>query len=128
MPLMLTPNIDKRTPRGGATEGGPERTAAQRQVRMFERIFPHRSPDPPRQGDTPARPARWPTWVSQSRAAIHAVMEDEFRFELWAPDLQIQQLHGQQAPLTERANIAKPSSVAYGSLFTLVPPQSYVYE
>ncbi len=130
MPLLLdlTGNVNRESKAGGMTEHGPERTAAQRQVRMYEKVYPHRAPEAPRRGDTPARPARWPTWVSQSIAAIHAVMEDEFQFAVWAPDLQVQQLTGQQSPHMERANIVSPSYVAYGSLFAMVPNQQYVYE
>lgn len=126
--LELTPPVDKTSKAGGATESYPERTAPQRNVRMFEKVFPHRAPEGPRQGDTPARPARWPVWISQSRASIHAVMEDTFQYLVWAPDRQVSMNQGLQAAHLERANIETPSYVAYGSLFTMVPRPDYVYE
>lgn len=128
MPLMLTPDVDKTTPQGNDTPPpGPDRTAAQRNVRMFERVYPHRAPEAPRQGDTPARPARMPTYVALSMASIRAVQKDEFLYELWAPELQVQQLYGNQAPFMERANIVRPSSIAYGSMFALQPAYNYPY-
>ena len=107
------------------TPNSTRRTASARNVRMVEQVYPQRSPDPPRQGDIPARPARMPVFVSQSQAEIHAVMEDEFQFVMYGPVHYVQQLPGVQAPFQERSNVQKPAAVAYGSLFELTPSDRY---
>lgn len=118
MPPMLA-WVPRRSARVGAA---PLMTAPARNVRPVERIAPHESPDPIRQGETPSRPARMPIVTFQSAAAIRAVMENEFRFAIVAPYPGAQPLDGRQAPVTERVNIHRRAAEAYGSLLTLNPP------
>jgi hypothetical protein len=100
----------------------PKWTAALRNVRATEHFSIHQAPEAPRQGDTPARPARVPVVTFNSAASIRAVMEDDFRFAIIAPNPGAQVLNGHQAPWNERANIHRRQAEAYGSLVTLDPP------
>jgi len=139
LPTVLTPHVVEKPHH----PSGPRFTAAQRNVRVDNRVHPHRSPDPPRQGDTPevgslllmapSRRAKYQTYVSLNIADIQAVQDDDFGRHVlrgqgkWLQANQIQQLPGAQLPFNERANVRKPSAVAYGSLFELTPNQEYTY-
>lgn len=100
---------------------GPHLTAAARNVRPIVRVYPHQAPDPPRQGDTPARPARVPIVTFQNRAGILSVMADRFLLRLRAPDPSAATPGFGSHPWTERANIRRPPAEAYGSQFGLDP-------
>lgn len=107
---------------------GQRVTAATRNVRPTEAIFPQQAPDAPRQGDVPARPARMPV----------AVMSDPTMFGGWGVDEFIpmgknltRRLNEAGIPrgvstqsVSPRPNLDRPPSLAYGSLFDL-SPQNY---
>lgn len=105
----------------------PSMTAAQRNVRPKVIVAPQESPEGPRDGNIPSRPARIPIITFQSVASIKAVMNDEF-----GPDVAQAPVHTadvttargglkgeRMGPWYERANIRRQPSVAFGSLFAM---------
>lgn len=104
----------------------PVMTPASRNVRVIEPVPPQESPEPPRQGDTPARPAAKQVAIFQAIAPIHAVMQDFFHYPKLMPlDNNRHVLTGDQQPWEERANLARIPAVAYGSLVTMDPANQY---
>lgn len=114
----------RREPRVGASM-----TAAARNVRPKIKVYPHKAPEQPRQGDTLARPARMPIAVFQAIAPILSVMQDSFGYLLFAPTHHAQTLQGpgDQLEWAERSNIIRYNSTPYGSLFALEATQEYRY-
>lgn len=101
----------------------PVWTPAMRNVRVGIGVFPQQSPDAPRQGDIPARPAKLQiqtafydtgAWSAEGFAFGHAGNVDIAGDLASAP-------YGLQAPWNERANMTPPQHVAYGSLFQYQP-------
>lgn len=92
-------------------------------ARPAEIIGAQRAPDPPRQGDTPTRPARMPVYVSTAIDAYHAVMQDDFFVRLWGfgPAPQIAMPQGRMAAFADHGNIRSPQATPYGSQFSLQP-------
>lgn len=101
---------------------GIRTTAGERNVRVPV-IKPYQeAPDPIREGATPSRAAQ--VQVVTFARDMNASMGEDFILgnpdyynQAWTP-------YGRQAPWAERANIAPPQHVAYGSLFQYDP---YVY-
>lgn len=94
---------------------GPERTAAERNVRVPVQVFPQAAPDPVREGFTPSRHA-----VVQvvTYAYDMGIDLDDPRFQaanlIWDPTASMPV--GRQTPWQQRQNIAAPAHVAYGSM------------
>lgn len=93
-------------------------TAGERNVRVPVLINPQEAPDPIRQSDVPSRPARiqvatfsydTASWEAEGMAA--GVDNANVAGVLASTP------YGKQATWNERANIAPPQHVAYGSLF-----------
>lgn len=106
---------------------------ARRNVRVEEQ-FAYRGglPDPVRDSDfahvgKPAVHARsmQQVYTADNSAAYHAVMADNFGVDIEFDSPLASMPKGQQAAFRERVNIARPPSVAYGSLFTLASNQGY---
>lgn len=118
-------------PRREARSSQPTLTAAERNVRPALRVHPHEAPEPPRDGATPTRPARWPIVTFQNIAAIQAVMQNEFGVPLWAPSPQaattlVLGTHPEGVqPFRERANIDRGEYVPYGSIGQLSTDEKY---
>lgn len=101
---------------------GPGVTYGEANVRPVEPIAGQDAPDPVRQSDTLARPARWPKAIFTNIPGIKAVMFDEFAFPLFAPEPHAHYLIGPGSQLSwdERNNIRMPRSEPYGSEFEVV--------
>lgn len=102
----------------------PTMTAPSRNVRPLVRVSPQEAPDPPRQGDTPSRPAKVQVATFQNVAAILSVMRDNFiPGGIYAPQfgaaVNYSHARGQGskyvAPWMERTNIVRLEPRAYGS-------------
>lgn len=109
----------RRRPAAGT--GHAQRSMVERNVRPLEIYSPHQSPDPPRQGDTPARPSRMPIVSFFNIAGYKAVMSDEFWLSILARKQHAATLHGPTGRYGERANIHKPAADAYGNLVLMYP-------
>lgn len=103
-------------------------TAGERNVRVPVLINPQEAPDPIRQSDVPSRPAR-------IQVATFTYDTATWEAEGMVPDMDNANVegvlasvpYGRQAVWNERANIAPPQHVAYGSLF-YSDPVTYGYE
>jgi hypothetical protein len=98
------------------TSNGPRRTIAERNVRPILGVFPQESPDPPRDGAIPCRPARWPIVTFSYDTQVSS----DWRFQTVNPEYYAgaSVVPGRNQPWDARVNIAVPQHVAYGSLFT----------
>ncbi len=109
--MRFTPFVGKRE--AGA---GVQRTAAERNVRIIEQIFPQDSPDPIRRTSIPCRPSRRQivTFFHDTQANSDA------RFQSINPEYYAgaSAVPGRNAAWDNRVNTAPPQHVAYGSLFT----------
>lgn len=101
----------------------PVWTPAMRNVRVLVGVHPQQAPEAPRQGDIPSRPAKLQiqtafydtnAWSAEGFAFGQAGNVDIEGDLASAP-------YGLQAPWNERANMAPPQHVAYGSLFYYQP-------
>lgn len=106
----------------------PRAFFAEANVRPVEPINFTGAPDPVRQSDFNDRPARMPKVVYTNIPGILAVMQDEFGYNLWAPDnpgANVYQAMGPggypsgQAPFDERINIQDPQPIPFGSQYML---------
>ena len=111
---------------------GFERSAARRNVRVREDIYPQYAPDPIRYGDFYAdgKPYEhgWShvqQFITLNIAAILSQQEDDFRIGKMLFTNVMSTPAGLHAPLIERANIFRPESRAYGSLYTVDPRGTY---
>jgi hypothetical protein len=95
---------------------------ATRNVRPVEMFSVHQSPDPPRQGDTPARASRQQIYTALAIAPYKAVMADEFWLSILNTPQGAQPLFGPSGIYAERQNVHKEPSDAYGSLLPLLAP------
>lgn len=86
--------------------------------RAYETIAPQQAPDAPRQGDTPARPARRPVFLSLAIAAIQSVSQQEHFVRMDAPSPSADMPRGAMHPWDERVNIERTMPNAYGSSTT----------
>lgn len=94
-------------------------SAPQVNARPVEAIGAQEAPDPPRQGDTPARPARMPVYVSLAIDAYHAVMQDFFFVRIQdGPAPRVSMPSGSMTAFADRANIRSSRPVPYGSQVT----------
>lgn len=97
-------------------------TAPEANVRPVVGVGHQRAPDPPRQGDTPSRPARMPIVTF----GIHGpIMSNFFRVRTRAPSHLARTPRGMQLPTVERSNIRRPAATAYGSTHVLDPSDPY---
>lgn len=101
----------------------PQLAPSQLNERLTENINPQKAPDPPRYGDTPARPARQPRYAVLAVRQIRSVMHDgqagvigktEFEQAVSSPD-------GKMLTWDERSNIIHQVPTPYGSGFQLIP-------
>lgn len=111
----------------------PSLTAAIRNVRPFENIFPNELPDPIRYGDFVNEGKAWgrarmPIVVFQAKEQILSVQEDDFgKHEILVPAAPNAAVpRGSHLPFKERTNIQREQTTAYGSLVSL-NPRSYDY-
>ena len=111
-----------RKPDGNAEEF-PNLSPAQLNERLYELVAPQKAPDPPRQGDVPARPARMPMYSVLAMRQWRAVMADmqsavmgKTAFEQF-----VSEPRGKSLSWDERANIQREYAQAYGNNFTVVP-------
>lgn len=111
----------------------PMLTPAERNVRPREEVYPQDSPTPPAQGDTPARPARYPFVTFQAIAPILSVMRDEFIGSLQGPvnNASVNFWRGGNSgyiqPWGERVNVHRDPSRPYGSSMTLESESDQYY-
>lgn len=117
-----TPFIGVVIKRMRAAPRGPGVTYGEANVRPIEPIGSQDAPDPVRQSDTPARPARWPKAIFTNIPGIKAVMFDEFAFPLFAPEPHAHYLIGPGSQLSwdERNNIRPGYNSPYGSQYEVV--------
>lgn len=97
-------------------------TSAELNVRPVEGVGEQRAPDPIRQGDTPARPARMPIVVFGTHRGPVATF---FGVRTIAPNHVAAIPKGRQLPTVERTNIRRPPAIAYGSIYELDPSDRY---
>lgn len=117
--------VNRREPRSGTL-----RAMAQRNVRL-PLPFEHKdAPDPIRYSDFWSHGKPWEhakahaqVHTSLNIAEIQSVQEDTFLFGKFPLTNMTKTSAGLQAPLVERANIFRPEAVAYGSQYTVNPPQ-----
>lgn len=104
---------------------GPSRTLPQQNPRPLVLVAPQQAPDPPRAGDTPARPARMPIYLFTNIRAFQAVAQDEFFIRRFvdAPPPKVSQPRGRMATWRERVNIDAPLADSYGIQFATARPQ-----
>jgi hypothetical protein len=103
---------------------------AQRNVRLPLRHVAGRLHDPIRYSDfsgqgraVVAGAAHVPVYTASNIAEIQAVQEDFFKFPKVPSTNLTKFAAGMHAPLVERANIFRPEAMAYGSQYTVNPPQ-----
>lgn len=118
----MPPPYVAKVPRRVA-ERSPQLAPSQLNERLTENINPQKAPDPPRYGDTPARPARQPRYAVLAVRQIRSVMHDgqagvigktEFEQAVSSPD-------GKLLTWDERTNILHQVPTPYGSGFQLIP-------
>ena len=118
--------VRERTPFAGM-----DMYAAELNVRPVLDVYPQQSPDPPRQGDTPSRPARMPIVTFQAVADWLSVSKQEFQADLWAPinNISTTSRQGQHTDAVlrwnERVNVERPRYEPYGSKMELDSDESY---
>lgn len=92
-----------------------------RNVRPIVALAPQRAPERPRDGDTPARPARMPITMFTAIRAHKAVARDSFFVRMRSPAPRPSMPRGRQAPWKQRGNIRHVLPPSYGSQFVLAP-------
>lgn len=110
-------------------ERPPTFAPSQLNARLTEVIAHQEAPDPPRQGDTPARVSRRPMYSVIARRQMRAVMAEhqsgvmgKTAFELFLSAPQ-----GKSLTWDERVNIKRGPSEAAGSRFQLSPQMAEEY-
>lgn len=118
MPLPFVAIVHRRE-----AANDPVRSPSQLNERLYEVIAPQKAPDPPRQGDVPARPARMPIYSVLAMRQIRAVaalhqsgVMGHTAFELFTSNPE-----GKALSWDERANIYRRQPEAYGTNFNVVP-------
>lgn len=106
-------------------ETTPTLSPAQLNERLREVIAPQRAPEKPRQGDTPARPARMPMYAVLAKQQKRAVMgyAQAGVVPKAAFDIAVGSPLGKSLTWDERINIERQQAEAYGSRFTITPQQ-----
>lgn len=101
----------------------PTYAPSQLNVRAAEQIAPQMAPDPPRQGDTPARIARMPIYSMIGRRQWRMAMADHQAGVMGkkAFDLFVSSPQGKSLTWDERVNIASATPEAFGSRFQVSP-------
>jgi hypothetical protein len=101
----------------------PTLAASMLNERAVEVIGHQQAPDPPRQGDTPARIARMPIFSSLARRQIRSVMAEHQAGVMGkkAFDLFVSSPQGKSLTWDERVNIRHGSPEAFGSRFQISP-------
>lgn len=104
----------------------PTYAPAQLNARPVEVIAPQKAPDPPRQGDTPARIARMPIYSMIGRRQWRMAMADHQAGVMpkKAFDLFVSSPQGKSLSWDERVNIAHGNPEAFGSRFQVSPQVS----
>lgn len=108
------------------THAGFTWTPGYRNVRVPVQEPQQEAPDPIRQGATPSRPSK--VQIATFRYDMNASMAEDFQnVDVIYPRAEsVGVPRGRMEPFTERANIAPPQHVAYGSLFQ-APANAYGY-
>ena len=120
---MLTPARPRKVP----LAAGPMRTGPQTNQLRPANVVGQRAPDPPRQGDTPARPSLVRPYVSLGIRRYRSVMRDSFlvRRKFREPGA-VMATGRATAPFRQRGNIRAPLA-AGGSAYELVPIDSQLH-
>lgn len=116
---ILSPFVGRREP---VTSGAASVTPGMANRRPQEAVFPQEAPSAPRQGDTPSSPARMPIAITSypDPDVFGGWTRDDFMLGgMYGPTPHASYPLGAASPFDARANIKRPSSVAYGSLFEL---------
>ncbi len=133
MPVFVA-EVFRREP-----QAGTERAMAQRNVRVPVAAGAIRTaPDPVRygefygQGRAPGQDlphGKQQRYVALNIAEIQSVQQDDFEFGKHVLRNDVRDNRGLQAALVERANIHRPESRAYGSIYTMFgnDPMTPVY-
>ena len=107
----------------GEAEPYPTLAPSQLNERLYEQVAPQQSPEKPRQGEIPARPARMPMYSVLAMRQWRSVMADmqsavmgKTAFEQF-----VSEPLGKSLSWDERANIQREYPQAYGNNFTVVP-------
>lgn len=120
---MLTPARPRKVP----LSAGPQRIAPQTNQLRAINVAGQRAPDPPRQGDTPARPARARVFVSLGIRRYRSVMRDSFKMvRRYGEPGAVMATGRATAPFRDRGNIRAPQAAA-GSGYELVPVGSQLH-
>lgn len=115
--------------------GVPRAFFAEANVRPVEPINFTDAPDPVRSSDFNDRPAKMPKVVYTNIPGILAVMQDEFGWNLWAPDnpgAHVYQAMGGggypsgREPDVERVNVQDPQPIAFGSQYIMPSSSDHV--
>jgi hypothetical protein len=110
-------------PDSGYAEASPTATPSQFNGRPVELVSPQQAPEKPRQGDTPARPARMPMYSVVAARQIRSVMYDSQSGVIGKTEFQqfVSSPRGKSLSWDERSNISHDFPEAYGSHYTLDP-------
>ena len=105
------------------SERSPQLAPSQLNARLLEVINPQKSPDPPRYGDTPARPARQPMYAVLAMRQIRSVMYDAQSGVIGKTEFDqfVSMPGGKSLTWDERSNIVHQVPTPYGSGFQNIP-------
>lgn len=102
----------------------------QHNAREHELVAPQQAPDPPRHGDTPARPAKRQIYSVAARNQSRSVMAEHQSGVVGKKEFEqfVSQPRGKSLSWDERANIERRQPESYGTRFAVSPQSNVEYE